>query len=113
LVQQVYRIEDRLLEELKERRKRLYELVFPTGFDARYGEVIEALYFDRQAVVLEGDITAGLEDELREGNAYREKFLAGGSLKRFERDLERLLVRWDEIEDELLLPLLQVQMEVK
>jgi len=50
---------------------------------------------------------------LKEGNSYREKYLKGGSLKRYERDLERLLVRWDELEDELLRPLMQVQMEVK
>ena len=53
-------IENRMMEELQMRRKRIYENAFKSGLDDRYIEVIEALYYGRQDVMLEGDITGDL-----------------------------------------------------
>ena len=49
-----------MMEELQMRRKRIYENAFKSGLDDRYIEVIEALYYGRQDVMLEGDITGDL-----------------------------------------------------
>ena len=34
------------------RRKRIYEMTFKSGLDERYIEIIEALYYGRQDVML-------------------------------------------------------------
>ena len=59
------------MEEMSTRRKRFYELAFKGGFDDRYYEVLEALFYGRKDILLEGDITGGLEEMLRETNNYR------------------------------------------
>ena len=45
-------IENRLMEQLAFRRKRIYETAFKSGLDERYIEIIEALYYGRQDVLL-------------------------------------------------------------
>ena len=72
------------------RRKRIYENAFKSGLDDRYIEVIEALYYGRQDVMLEGDITGDLQTKLREGNAYREQYFAKDPLGQFQREATHL-----------------------
>lgn len=73
------------MEQLQQRRKKIYESSFKSGFDDRYIQIIEALYYGRQDVLLEGDITGDLQTKLREGNAYREEYFAKDPLGQFEQ----------------------------
>lgn len=100
------------MEQMQQRRKRIYEATFKSGLDERYIEIIQALYYGRQDVLLEGDITGDLETKLKEGNAYREQYFAKDPLGRFEREAEALCMQLAELQRNLYAGLAQ-EMQVK
>ena len=72
-------------------------MTFKSGLDERYIEIIQALYYGRQDVMLQGDITGDLEPKLRQGNAYRDQYFAKDPMGQFQREAEQLCYQMSEL----------------